>query len=113
VHALPVAIRVMLLREDLEVVQEGLNSEAVGRLVEQLKRCLELHATHGHGWALFALWCHLHEQRKEEEHAEKQATRFGAGHILEDERIRLLDDLGYTDEADEADETSGLTQDAG
>lgn len=66
VHALPVAIRVMLLREELEAVQEGLNSEPVGRLVEQLKRCLELHATHGHGWALLALWCRLHEQRKEE-----------------------------------------------
>jgi hypothetical protein len=110
VHALPVAIRVMLLREELEVVQEGLNSEAVGRLIEQLERCLELHATHGHGWALFALWCHLHDQRKEAVHAEQRATYFGAGHIFEDERSRLLDDLGCTDDADEA---AGLTQDAG
>jgi hypothetical protein len=110
VHALPVAIRVMLLREDLEAVQEGLNSETVGRLIEQLKRCLELHATHGHGWALLALWCGHHKQRTEEDHAENRATYFGAGHILEDEWIRLLDDLDYTDESDEA---SGLTHDAG
>ncbi|HEX2691639.1 MAG TPA: hypothetical protein VHN14_33740 [Kofleriaceae bacterium] len=107
VHALPVAIRVVLLREEVEFVQEGLNRAAVDRLVDQLERCMEHHPTHAHGWALRALWRRLPDQHEEAERAEKQAIHFGAGAVLDEARRRIEDDLCLAPEAD------GLTQDAG
>jgi hypothetical protein len=107
VHALPVAIRVTLLREEVEFVQEGLNQEAVDRLVDQLERCMEHHPTHAHGWALRALWRRLQDQHEEAERAEKQAIHFGAGAVLDEAWRQIENDLGL------ATEDAGLTQDAG
>jgi hypothetical protein len=106
VHAIPVAVRIMLWRTELDAIHEGLTPEAVHHLVEQLARCLEQHATHGRGWALLALWLRLDDDQAMA-HAEKRARHFGAEHVLEDEWARLCADVGS------AGEDTGLIRNAG
>jgi hypothetical protein len=103
VHAVPVAVRVMLLRQDLDIAQAGSTSEEeVGRLIERLERCLERHDSHGHGWAVLALCFRLWELRKEQGYAEGKARHFGAGQIVEQEWTRLLGDYQHPGESGEA-----------
>lgn len=90
----------MLLRKEVEFVQEGLNQEAVDQLVVRLERCMEHHPTHAHGWAVRALWHGLKDQNEEMERAEKLAIHFGAGVALDDAWRRIEDDLHLAPEDD-------------
>ena len=101
VSAIPVAIRIACLRDELASAHEGVTEPVVEQLVSHLRACLERHCDHGRGLAVVALWtrCSDRADPRPARQVEKLAVHHGAGVFLERVWTRLLVDHGSTETA--------------
>lgn len=92
VAAIPVAIRLAVLRGELSSEDGGAARRTVEAFMTRLHVCLNSYPTHGRGLAVVALWtarCQVGAPRE----VEKRAVHYGAAAFLERERERIELDL--------------------
>lgn len=99
VAAIPVAIRLASLREELSNEDEDFARRPVEELMGRLRACLDRHPTHGRGRAVVVLWAAYCRQVDVMREAEKLATYYGAAAFLERELERIEVDLDLTEDA--------------
>lgn len=99
VIALPVAIRVAVIRQFWEVAPDAPTVADVETLIAGLGDSLDDHATDGDAWAVLALWQSLTNQRAPAAASRSRAFLRGSGDLYAREVDRIGIDVGLTDDA--------------
>lgn len=99
VIALPVAIRIAVIRTFWEVTPDAPSLPPVETLIARLGESLDVHALDGDAWAVLALWQSLTDQRVPAAASRSRAFMRGSGDLYAREVDRIGIDVGLTDDA--------------